>query len=234
MTRAAIKTDIRSNLWDAGVTFYSQDDLNDSVQDAYDDIVILSKCIIRKVNRSFLDDVTYYDAATDLGISDYLGMTAIFNNRTKRWLDDNISLRQLDNIRSDWETWTGSPEMWVPVTTKKFAIIPKITGSGMGDGAFTRIAFSSAFFIGSSAGMVDNTFDLYYWALAPTLVNDNSTFLIAPDMNGLVEYYSTADLLEQAQEFVKAEGWWIQYYQGVEEYRERCANLAKSDLLLRV
>lgn len=234
MTRGAIKATIRSNLHDAGVTFYSEDDLNDSVQDAYDDIAILAKFIIKRATCHYLDDVSYYDAAVDLGIVDFLGATAIYSNRNNRWLDDNISLRQLDNIRTDWETWTGTPEMWIPVSVKKFAIVPKTTGSGASSGTFEKIAFTDAFEIGSFGTAANNTFELYFWCLAPALKNDEDGFLIAPDMQSLLEYYGTADLLEQAQEFIKAETWWIQYYQGVEEYKERIANIAKSDLLLRV
>lgn len=230
MTRGELKKDIRSNLFDNKITFYQEEDLDDSIQDAYDDIACLSKCISKKVTKNFRVDSVYY-TASELGITDYLGAWAIYNNSTKRWLRDDLSIRQFDHLREDWETWSGEPDYWTPATHDRFIIIPRIGGL-FDSGAFYYNAFSSAFYIGAASNI--KTFDLFYWATAPRLVNDLNTFLIANDMLSLLEYYATADMLEQAQEYKKAEGWWLQYYPGIESYRSRCERLAKRDLLLTI
>lgn len=48
-TFSEIKDNVRSNLDDAGVTFYSDDALTESLQDGYDDIAVVCQNIIRKV-----------------------------------------------------------------------------------------------------------------------------------------------------------------------------------------
>lgn len=230
MIRSDIKTNVRINLADSGVTFYSDDDLNDSIQDAYDDISILTRCILKRITLNFTSYLTYYNFKDDYGLSDYLGTTAIFNNLTNRWLIDDCSLRDFDRIRRDWENWTGSSQFWAPSDPLRIAIVPKYTGSSV-SGAFNSNAFTNAYFIGSTTL---GTFDLYYWATAPTLSTDTDTFLIAADMQDLVEFYVTGDLIEQAQEYTKAAIWWTKYFAQIVIYKDRVSRINKSDLLLRV
>lgn len=213
MTRGDIKTNIRTNLADAGVTFYSEDDLNDSIQDAYDDIACLSQCILKKVtlNWSVVANLVYIDHKIDQSITDYMGVVAIFNNNTNFWLRDDCSLKDLDRVRRDWENWTGQPQFWCPSDPQRVVVAPH-------------------FLTGTTTG----TYDLYYWGLAPTLSSDSDTFLIAADMQQLLEFYVTGDLLEQAQEYKKALGWLTKYYPVIQDYKERVERINKADLLLRV
>jgi hypothetical protein len=44
-TRGQLKADVQDNLSDLNLNFFSDDDLNQSFQDAYDDIAILTQCI---------------------------------------------------------------------------------------------------------------------------------------------------------------------------------------------
>jgi hypothetical protein len=231
MTRGQIKANLRVNLSDLGVTFYSDDDLNDSMQDAYDDIVILTQCISKNTTLYWQSNLSYYNFS-ELGVTDYLGCTALFNNVTNRWLRDDLNLRDFDRLRRDWETWTGTPQFWAPSDPKRIAIAAKYAASGSISGAFNPAAFTNAFHTGTYATL--GTFVLYYWATAPTLSSDSSTFLIASDMQTLLEYYVTADQLETAQEFSKANEYWEKYYIDIETYAERVKAINKSDLLLRV
>lgn len=230
MTRLQVKNNVRVNLADAAVSFYSEDDLNDSLQDAYDDIAILTQCINKEVTLTWPNEIGYLDFLNNFGVDDYLGTVGLFNNTNNRWLSDNLSIRDLDRLRRDWEKWLGTPLFWAPVNFQKIAICPKYTGTVV-DGAFFGGAFSDAFYIGSSTL---GTFKLAYWATAPVLVNDSSTFLIATDMQTLLEFYCTADLLEQAQEYVKAGAFWLKYYRDVLTYKERVHAINRSDLLMRV
>lgn len=235
-TRGQIKTTVRNNLDDSGVSFYSDDDLNDSLQDAYDDIACLSQCIVKTIVLQWIGDLSYYNFVEDFGITDYMATTAIFNYTTNVWLRDDLNLRDFDKIRRDWETWTGSPQFWAPSDPLHIAIAPRETTGGVSvGGAFNGSAFlPTAFFTNSAASASTQTFKLYYWAQAPDLASDSSTFLIASDVQDLLEFYTTADLLEQAEEFTKASEYWSKYFEGLVDYSTRVKRNNKSDLLLRV
>src|ERR1700757_560579 len=111
-TRGQLKTSSRTNLNDLGVTFWSETDLNDSFQDAYDDVVCLSQCIIKSVTLNWISNLVYYDPVVDCGVTDYLAPVAIFNNMTNLWLRDDLNLRDMDRLRRDWECWQGTPQFW--------------------------------------------------------------------------------------------------------------------------
>ena len=209
--RGQIKSTIRVNLDDAGVTFYSDSDLNESLQDAYDDIVCMTQCITTiQDNISWPANLVYINPKTDLGLSDYLATVAIFNNNTKRWLRDDLTLRDFDRIRRDWEMWQGTPQFWSPSDPNYIAIAPTYQGNPTG------------------------TLKMVYWAQAPVLVNDSNTFLTASDVQNMFEFYCTADMLEQAEEFQAAGEFWEKYYGTLAEYSHRVKLNNKADLLMRV
>lgn len=123
-TRGEIKSDIKDNLSDLSLNFYGEDDLNDSVQDAYSDIAILTQCIQKKTALNWVPNLSYYSPVT-LGVGDYLGVIAIFNNVTNLWLRDDLSLKDFDRIRRDWENWSGTPQFWSPSDPVRFGIAAK-------------------------------------------------------------------------------------------------------------
>lgn len=232
-TRGQIKATVRANLDDAGVTFFSEVDLDEALQDAYDDIVCISQCICKSVTLNWVGGLTYYDFVNDLAVTDYLATVAIFNTSTNRWLRDDLNLRDFDRLRRDWELWIGAPQFWATSDPKHIAIAPKYAGGTATAGAFAITAFSNAFFIGSGSTNL-GTFRLLYWATAPALVSDSNTFLTASDVQNLFEFYATADQLESAEEYSKAAEYWEKYYNSLMEYSERVKRINKSDLLLRV
>ena len=59
--------------------------------------------------------------------------------------------------------------------------------------------------------------------------DENHVFKILNEYQKLIEYYVTADLLEQDQEFQKAMVYWKMYEPMLEEYRKKVLNLSKSD-----
>ncbi len=231
-TRAQIKATVRENLDDAGVSFYSESDLNESIQDAYDDIVCISQCICKSVDVAWIGGLSYYNFITDCGITDYLCTIAIFNYATNRWLRDDLNLRDLDRIRRDWENWIGTPQFWVTSDPLHIAVAPKYPQGDLPIGAFNPLAFSDAFYIGDLAPL--GTFKLLYWATAPVLASDLSIFLTASDVQNMFEFYCTADMLEAAEEYTKAQEYWEKYYSSLMEYSSRVKRNNKHDLLLRV
>jgi len=234
-TRGQVKADIQNNLIELNINFYSDDDLNNAVQDAYDDMAILTQCIQKKVTLNWISNLSYYDFKNKMGVSDYLGTIAIFNNVTNLWLRDDLSLKDFDRIRRDWETWIGTPLFWAPSDPMFIGLCPKYLAANITYGAFDSKSYNnSAFFVDNSATIPLGSFILYYWGLAPQLTSDNDTFLIASDKTTALVQYATADLLEQCQEFNKAATFWSPYELNIVDYADRVKRNCKSDLLLRL
>lgn len=230
-TRGQLKVLIRQNLDDLGVSYYSETDLDESLQDAYDDIVAASQCVCKSVILNWIGGLSYYNFSADCGVTDYMAPVAIFNYATNRWLRDDLTIRDFDRLRRDWENWIGTPQFWCPSDPLHIAIAPKYNITVV-SGSFDPLSFSSAFDIGAAA--TPGTFKLLYWATAPTLANDSSTFLMASDVQNMLEFYGTADMLEAAEEYTKAQAYWEKYYNSLMQYSDRVKRNNKADLLLRV
>lgn len=230
-TRGQLKADVQDNLEELNLNFFSDDDLNQSMQDAYDDIAILTQCIQKQSTQNWISNLSYYNFQA-LGVSDYLGTIAIFNNVTNLWLRDDLSLKDFDRIRRDWETWIGTPQWWAPSDPLNIAVAAKYLATSQSS-AFWSGAFSPAFFIDPSYGSL-GTFNLFYWAQAPVFGSDNDNPLVASDMQILFTHYVTADLLEQAQEYGKSQDYWTLYFSSIQSYADRVKRNVKSDLLLRI
>jgi len=208
-TLAQIRANVEANLNDNQV-FFEQTSVNASIQDAYNEVAAKCRCIIKSTNLAQQANKPYY-APLALGVTDYMGVIGIYNNDTSFWLRDDISLRDFDRIRRDWEIWAGEPQFWAPHSLAYFAVTPnlsQVTGA--------------------------NTFTLWYWGTAPSLSTDASVPLIAADMQSLLEDYATADQLEAAEEVSKAQPYWQRYMMRREQYKERCIKSAKYDLLMRL
>src|SRR5215469_12398036 len=228
-TRGQVKADVQANLQDLSINWYSDDDLNQSVQDAYDDIAILTQCIQYKVTIPWVSNLSYYNLSDNFNLGNYLGTIAVFNNQTNLWLRDDLSLKDFDRIRRDWEKWIGTPLFWAPSDFKNIAICPKYLDNGITYGAFDANSFNnSAFWVNNSANSGLGSFILCYWGTAPQLQSDGDTFLIASDKTVALTQYCTADLLEQAQEFNKANYYWGPYQANIDDYSDRVKRNCKS------
>lgn len=211
-----IEDNVRQNLDDSGVTYFSVADVRNSLQDIYDEICTLTQCVVKKVNLPFITNKNYYNFR-EL-VPDFMAVTAIFSYLTNLWLIDDKTLKDFDRSRPDWENWTGSPIWWAPCNDSKHtALVPKLVEG-------------------------TNTFDLYYWAQAPTVKSTESP-LLPFDFHNLVEVGVTADLLEQAEEYSKAQSYLSDYWgydesgepsfnRGIFSLAERIKNISKSDLLM--
>lgn len=205
-TFATLKTNLKQNLNDSGAIMSTQIEVDDSTQDAYDDIVAQTQCIIKKITLNWQANLSYYDFISL--VPDFMAITAIFNNVNNQWLSDNLTTRDFDNMDIQWEVATGTPLQWAPVNFRYTAVYPRYA---------------------SNAG----TFDLYYWAVAPQ-VDDSASPAIPADMANLFTEYSTADLLEAFEEFSKANNFWNEYLEGLETFKERVQAINKVDLLIRI
>ena len=70
---------------------------------------------------SWIANLSYYDFKA-LGVTDYKATTAIFNNVTNVFLSDDLSIKDFDRVRIDWENALGTPTWWAPVNFKRIAI----------------------------------------------------------------------------------------------------------------
>ena len=183
MTRDQIADLLRINLEDGGITYYSADDVNDSIQDGYDDIAVVSGCIQKSADVDFIDNLTYYNFS--VLISDYYTVVAIYNNTQKRWMDPT-DRREMNTLRRDWETITGQPSMFFPMDSRRVMVMPRMV-------------------------VASGNMTVFYRATAPTLAGGD-TPLIHVDEQKLLEWYATGDLFDQAEEYIKAEIWWSKYF----------------------
>lgn len=207
-----LRTNVYQSLGDTGQTLYTPSDINASIQDAYNEVAAKTTNIVKTatgLNWSTATKGVYFDFVTDFGITDFMSVISIFDYNSNQYLNDVLSYRDLNRVRPDWELWRGNPQYWVPHSLKYTIICPVLS---------------------SPTG----TFDLTYYASAPTLSNDSSIPLIATDMQAMLEEYATADLLESMEEFRKAVIWWNEYYEDLSLYKQRCHNLAKLNFLPRV
>lgn len=202
-TRDSIAAEVRANLADAGVTYYSATDINSSIQDAYDDVASFTGCIQKIATVPFSNQLVYYDMLNL--VPDFFAVVAIRNNVSNRWMDAD-SLKGFDTIRWDWELWEGQPLFYAPINFRYIAIIPWL------------------------ADATGASFNLYYRATAPVLAGDDTPLVHVTAME-LLETYATADLLDQAQEYKKSDEYFDDYTNGVIAYKSRVGKLALSDYI---
>jgi hypothetical protein len=198
---------IRQNLNDLGITYFDISDLDDSVQDAYDEVVVYCQCIEKFVD---LDQLAI--ASAPEGASPWLNMTklvpdyyrtiAILNRSTKQFLTPIID-RESDMYQYDWQKTRYNPCDFI-INAPDWIAFP---------GWYTDA----------------QPLRLFYKAQAPILLYDTDEFKINHNYAKLIEFYSTADLLEQNQEFTKATKWWLDYETLLEEYHNKIQLLSKSD-----
>lgn len=182
MTQGQLTTRVLTNLDDLGASFYSPADTTDSLQDGYDLTAALSECIESNAVVNFVGGLVYYDFSNL--IPNYLRIYGIYNNDTNRWMEP-IDTIELYKLRDNYELANGTPWWFQPIDAKYTLIFPVPTAS---TGSMTVL----------------------YKAKAPTFASPDIPSIPSVNHN-VLEFYSTADLLEQAEEFVKALKYWNMY-----------------------
>lgn len=172
-------------------TYFSPTDFVASIQDGYDEVVAASGIIVKATNLPFTANLSYYDLRTLL--PDYLGVIAIFNTVSKRWMMPT-SVPKLDRYRYDWEICYGTPEYFTAISYRYMAIFRKPLADGYGDMFF------------------------YYAASAPTLGSGDS-LILPDDYITTLEDYCITDLQEQQQEWNKAGAHMEAYANNLEDLR---------------
>ena len=107
---SALKDNVRRNLGDQEISFYAAVEIDESFQDAYDDIIARSQCIVKKVTLAWVGGAVYLNFKDDYAVTDYIATTAIFDKVNNRWLRDDLSTRDFLKYRLDWELTVARPE----------------------------------------------------------------------------------------------------------------------------
>jgi hypothetical protein len=204
MTRDQIASKVQTRLNDFGVKI-TPADLNDSIQDGYFEVTALTGCIFKAASISTSANLSYYDFG--LLIPDFFAVTAIFNPTIKRWMVP-VSLRQLEEIRNDWELAIGNPYLFWPINFRYVAIYPKLTTS-------------------------TGSLYAYYRAQADVLTG-TSTPQIPDSLQSILEEYTTGDLLEQSEEFTKAGISLTNYFKDIQELKQATRTIRMPDLISRL
>lgn len=194
----AIQARVTRNLNDAGVVYYRNKDYTDSIQDGYDEVAARTACIEKIATVPFVNNQTYYDFMTL--IPDFMAIKGIFNGRIKRWMIPSMA-PELDGFRIDWEMAKNEPNYFFPVNFRWVAIFP----------------------IPASSNSGNNNMYIWYAAQADTLAQ-TSIPQIPPDNINLLEFYTTADLLDQSEEYSKADFYWALYEKNMLEFTADVAN----------
>ena len=202
MTRKQIFDRVARNLNELGLVYYTPTDIIESIQDGYDEVAVYSECIERTWALLLRPNTTYYDMFTE--IPDYYRLIRAYNPKINGTLVV-YSDRQELQLRQDWELGTSTPRDVMILGPRYLGIAGRIT--------------------------VDSDIEvkLWYKAQANQLANDADIPRINTKYQVLLEHYATADLLEQNQEFVKAETYWAQYEKKLNEYRFKIQLLSKAD-----
>jgi hypothetical protein len=182
--------------------YYSGDDLNNSIQDGLDEVVAFSGCVYNSATIPFVANLTYYDMVTLL--PDFIGLVAIFNNQIKRWMTP-VTIKKLDGFRIDWEIVGGTPWYFCMMNYRFMAIYQKPLSGNYG------LAY------------------VFYVAAAPNPLTDTTILPIPDDHMQALENYCITDLLEQQQEFTKANAAIKDYAKRIEQLRVWMKNRRDKD-----
>ncbi len=190
-TRLDVKNDISAHLNDA--VFYTDTDLNESIQDGYNESVLLTRAIEKRYTLNLIANLVYYKLTTYM--TDLYSVTQIFLQEHRRWLIPK-SQNWLDrHYKENWELAIGSPIYFTIVNYERIGICPHPA---------------------AAAGSLD----IYYKASAPTMTSDTNVFDI-PNADHVMQKYVITDLLAQAQEFTKASGYYKKYIDQIKQVNNR-------------
>lgn len=206
LTRLDLKDRVRFSTDTAAGIFLTEANLNESVQDAYDETVLAGGLIDRCVDIEMESKLVYYDLPTL--IPDFYAMVGLYNLNTKRWMIP-VLMRVLDEMRDDWEVMRGQPEWFCPINFRYVAVSPTLTEA-----------------VGS--------FRVYYLATAPTLGGDSETLEVPDGYEEVLQRYAECDVLEQTQEYTKAANNFRKFVEGIKGGKIRTGSRILPDYVGRL
>ena len=195
MTRNELAQRVRTDLDDLSAGFYTAQDTTDSLQDGYNLVASLSECVENNAVINFTGGLCYYDFPSL--IPDFLRIYGIYNNDTNRWMEP-IDTIELYKLRDNYELTNGTPWWFQPISHKYTMIFP-------------------------APATTTGSMTVLYKAQAPSMTDDTIPAIPQVDHN-ILEFYSTADLLEQCEEFIKALKYWEIFNKTLEDVKKLMRN----------
>jgi len=181
-TRAEVRTRVLATLNDAAATFFTTTAVNDSIQDIYHDIVVHVRPFIKQFVMDYEANTVYYHLYNI--ISDFKNVDKIWSVESKSWLD-RVGFQQLEMMDSKWETRAGRPTCYVIADSKYVGFYPHPKTT------------------------VDSV-EIYYNSI-PADLADGTVMDFADLDPQVIEWGVLADLFEQAEEYAKAQTYYVQY-----------------------
>lgn len=206
-TISDIFDNVANNLYDLNLNWFSEQDILNSIQDQYNKIVALI-CPIERSAFVPIQDSPYYRFGVT--VPDYMYLSAIYNCNTNRWLEG----RPIQDFKGGRQSFfnIGNPAFFNVGDIRRSTLWP---------------------YLPDPSGV----FYLIYKASAPQIARSHVPILPHSTGAALLEYSSTADLLEQARQFSKAALWWAKGYDSKEgrksvfnQVRAEVKDLARSDM----
>lgn len=181
---------IQGDLNENGLKWFSEDDIFASMQEAYNKIVTLLGAIER---ATFIPQISspYYDFAKQ--IPDFQFVSGIYNPSTLLWLE-GMSYKLM---KSTYQTYLaiGNPQYYNIQDFRRLIIWPYLPAAS-GVLFVVYKATAPLFYIPGVSG-------------SPSYKSYDHTPLLPYSVTmQLIEYFTVADLMEQAREFSKAKLWW--------------------------
>lgn len=219
VTIGSVFDSVQTNLFEAKLKWFSEDDIYAAIQQAYNKIVAILQPIEK---TTFIPQIgsPYYDFGKQ--IPDFMYVAGIYNPSTLLWLE-GMSYKLM---KATYQTYLaiGNPQYYNIQDFIRLIIWP-FNPSPAGVLFLVYKAKAPIIYIPSipagGAGMYDP---------------DHVPILPYSVALQLLEYFTTADLMEQAREFRKAKIWWDRLLKEksgqlsvLEQARSEIADLARAD-----
>lgn len=111
MTRAELRAEVRRQLDDASERFVTNDDINDSLNEGYEDMSDVTEWYERTFNLRCQSGRNYYNIR-DMVQEELIRVLRCYSKTGNWWLHPD-SLRNLDGVLSQWETNRGEPRSYL-------------------------------------------------------------------------------------------------------------------------
>lgn len=183
--------EVQTDLYEANLKWFSQDDIFASMQQACNK---LNALLTPNDKTTFIPQINtpYYDFASQ--IPDFMFVTGIYNPSTLLWLE-GMSYKLM---KATYQTYLaiGNPQFYNVMDFRRILIWPYNPSSA----GVLFVVYKNQYpkiYIPGPTGNLDGYYDWDHTPLFPYSV-----------AKPLLEYFTVADLLEQAREFSKAKLWW--------------------------
>lgn len=186
MTFTQLQAEVRARLDEATANFYSDQDVKDALNEAYQEMADESEWYERNATIALTANAVYYDLSSASILTDeFLSLRWCYNTQTTRWLEPS-SVYDLDRQYRAWENTTGAPDYFFMRGLWNVGLYPKPAATS-------------------------GTVRLYYSAVPAALSAGGDTPSFHQEFHlGLVEY-ALYDLYGQDAETKEALRHWQQY-----------------------